>query len=71
MYGSILFITSNLWQNRNPLGRLTRKSIFIHDSFKNRFFKTVPAAMLDLALWRKMPAFFRGTGGLNLFLNAP
>ena len=49
---------------------LPDKIVFIRDFWrfgsivKNEM---VPAAILDLALWRKMPAFLWGTGALNLF----
>ena len=34
IYGSKYIITSNWCQNRNPRGRLTRKSLFIHDLWR-------------------------------------
>ena len=54
-------IMSNLYQNRNPRARLNQKSVFVHDfrcsGSKGNVFKMVPSAILDLALWRKMPGF--------------
>jgi len=34
--------------------------------FKCYYFVMVPTVFLDFALWRKMPAFFRGSEGLNI-----
>ena len=59
---------SNKCQNRNPRGRITQTSVSIRDCWRfgskvNFFFEMMPAAILDLALWRKMPAFLEGPGG--------